>query len=90
MLPFVNDNVSFYNGYGPAECTVAISCYKITGNEPRNGFSLPIGRPLANARIYLLDEFLQQVIPGQIAELVIGGNLLSTSLSLLIRYSYLS
>ncbi len=79
-MPFLNDNCSIYNYYGPAECTEAVLGYKVTGNESINALSLPIGRPIVTARIYLLDKFLQEVIPGQIAEIVIGGNFLSTSL----------
>ncbi|CAF4941757.1 unnamed protein product, partial [Rotaria socialis] len=41
------------------------------GDETSN--YVPIGRPLSNTYVYLLDEFLQAVIPGQQGEIVIGG-----------------
>jgi len=45
----------------------------VTGDEAQNHIGLPIGRPLAYTQIYILDEFFQEVIPGQIGEIVIGG-----------------
>lgn len=73
ILPFLNCNCSIHNYYGPAECTLANLHYEVTCHEPQNSIGLPIGRPIANTRVYLLDEFLQEVPPGQIGEIVIGG-----------------
>jgi non-ribosomal peptide synthetase component F len=73
ILPFLNGNCSIHNYYGPAECTLANLHYEVTGHEAQNGIGLPIGWPIANSRVYILDEFLQQVPPGQMGEIVIGG-----------------
>jgi non-ribosomal peptide synthetase component F len=73
ILPFLNDKCSIHNYYGPAECTLSNIHYQVTGDEPQNSIGLPIGRPMANARVFILDEFLEKVIPGQIGEIVIGG-----------------
>ena len=82
LRPLLNRDCIILNFYGPAECAVAATCYYVTGNEPQNHIGLPIGRPLAHTQIYILDEFLQQVIPGQIGEILIGGtNLFSHSSS---------
>jgi non-ribosomal peptide synthetase component F len=36
--------------------------------------SIPLGKPMANVHIYLLDEYLQPVVPGiQMGEIIIGG-----------------
>ncbi|MEO7261300.1 MAG: amino acid adenylation domain-containing protein [Jatrophihabitantaceae bacterium] len=58
------------NGYGPTETAVYSSAYL----QPRPlARQCPIGRPLANTRIYLLDERLQPVPVGVAAEIYIGG-----------------
>ncbi|PHM54491.1 non-ribosomal peptide synthetase [Xenorhabdus sp. KK7.4] len=60
------------NGYGPTESTTFATTYAITA--PIDGMqSIPIGRPIANTRIYLLDAAQQMVAPGAIGELYIGG-----------------
>nr|AYN44243.1 nonribosomal peptide synthetase [Cloning vector H69C977B_s05]AYN44279.1 nonribosomal peptide synthetase [Cloning vector H69C977B_s11]AYN44303.1 nonribosomal peptide synthetase [Cloning vector H69C977B_s15] len=59
------------NNYGPTETTV-VATSGIVGAESRNG--LPsIGRPIANARIYILDRMRRPVLPGVLGELYIGG-----------------
>ncbi|CAF3180004.1 unnamed protein product, partial [Rotaria sp. Silwood2] len=71
---FAHDKCQFYNWYGPAECTEAASKYLISGNESKQGH-LPIGRPIPNVYIYILDDYLQHVIPDiQIGDIVIGGS----------------
>ncbi|WYL93618.1 MAG: non-ribosomal peptide synthase/polyketide synthase [Gloeotrichia echinulata IR180] len=59
----------FFNAYGPTESTVAAT---IAICQP-NGRKPPIGRPIANAQIYILDEYLQLVPVGVPGELHIGG-----------------
>ena len=58
------------NGYGPTETSVYSSAYLDLRPLARQ---CPIGRPLANTRIYLLDERLQPVPVGVAAEVYIGG-----------------
>jgi amino acid adenylation domain-containing protein len=58
------------NGYGPAETTVFSTTYPEIGNRLRN---TPIGRPLANTRIYILDAYGEPVPVGVTGELYIGG-----------------
>ncbi|WP_049786408.1 non-ribosomal peptide synthetase [Mycetohabitans rhizoxinica] len=60
------------NGYGPTESTTFTTTYRI--NAIREGIvSIPIGRPIANTRIYLLDRYGQPVPLGAVGELYIGG-----------------
>jgi len=59
----------FFNAYGPTESTVAAT---IAICQP-NGKKPPIGRPIANAQIYILDKYLQPVPIGVPGELHIGG-----------------
>ena len=60
---------SYYNVYGPTECTVDATACRV--NE---SLSVPsIGRPLSNVTIYVLDRRLQLVPAGVTGELHIGG-----------------
>ncbi|MDF0607195.1 amino acid adenylation domain-containing protein, partial [Neisseriaceae bacterium TC5R-5] len=60
----------FFNAYGPTEATVCASMYEC-GVEHHD--ALPIGRPLANAQIYILDSHGQPVPLGLSGEIHIGG-----------------
>jgi len=65
-----------WNQYGPSESHVA-TAYALAG-PPRSWAALPpIGRPVANARIHLLDEAGRPVPPGVPGELHIGGDCLA-------------
>ncbi len=58
-----------YNTYGPTETTVCATYHKIESlNDP-----LPIGKPIANRQIYILDSNLNPVPIGVFGELCIGG-----------------
>ena len=58
------------NAYGPTEATVCASMYECKGRETD---SVPIGRPIANARIYILDRQGTPVPIGVEGEIYIGG-----------------
>ncbi|MEO3715911.1 amino acid adenylation domain-containing protein, partial [Roseateles flavus] len=58
------------NGYGPVECTVFSACYVVP--EQLEG-ELPIGRPIGDRRIYLLDDAGHLVPSGAAGELVVAG-----------------
>ena len=59
----------FLNGYGPTECTVCTTIVECTDSKE----APPIGRPLPNAQIYILDAQKQLVPIGVPGELYIGG-----------------
>jgi amino acid adenylation domain-containing protein len=60
------------NGYGPTENTTFTCCGVI--NELRDGAPVPIGRPIDNTQVYLLDRNLQPVPIGAAGELYTGGD----------------
>ena len=58
------------NGYGPTEATTFAICHPI---ERVDGSSVPIGRPIANTQVFVLDAAQQPVPVGVIGEIYIGG-----------------
>ena len=61
------------NEYGPTETVVGCCTYEI---PPKTIFQnqIPIGSPIANTQLYILDEYLQPVPVGIPGELYIGGH----------------
>lgn len=60
------------NGYGPTETTVFAVCHTVTEIAPETRV-LPIGRPIANTDVYILDRQMNPVPVGIVGELYIGG-----------------
>ncbi len=65
-------NTSLVNEYGPTE-TVVGCCVHTVGKEDQSPHSIPIGRPIANTRLYVLSPYLQPQPIGVPGELYIGG-----------------
>ena len=73
-------NISIYNTFGPTECCITNTYYDIASSDKQyargknntNGV-VPIGRPIANTSLYILDEHMQPVPIGVPGELHIGG-----------------
>jgi aspartate racemase len=66
------DRVRWFNTYGPTETSVIATSYEPGPKKPFPS-NLPIGRPIANTRLYILDSELQPVAIGTAGELHIGG-----------------
>ncbi|WP_345581470.1 condensation domain-containing protein, partial [Nonomuraea rosea] len=60
--------VEGFNLYGPSECTVLAAVAQVGGGSP------VVGRPVANTRVFVLDEWLSPVPPGVAGELYIAGD----------------
>ncbi|KAJ8066699.1 hypothetical protein OCU04_005738 [Sclerotinia nivalis] len=65
-----------YNGYGPSECSVLTTLHAVT-IEDTKGETISIGTPFAGSEVYLLDDSMREVAPGEIGEMFIGGSGLS-------------
>jgi amino acid adenylation domain-containing protein len=67
---------SLTNQYGPAE-THVVTAMPLSGAPQSWPASPSIGRPIDNARVYVLDDTLRPVAPGAVGELCIGGPVLA-------------
>jgi thioester reductase-like protein/amino acid adenylation domain-containing protein len=66
-------NCQIFNHYGPTETTVGVLTYQIESENNHQLTTVPIGKPLPNNQVYILDEQLQPVPLGVPGELYIGG-----------------
>jgi len=60
------------NGYGPTESTTFTTTYEISAVR-EDGSSIPIGRPISNTQVYILDAQGEPVPVGVVGELYVGG-----------------
>ena len=68
----LNPNCTILNHYGSTETTVGILTYQVEQIDI-NSQTVPLGKPLANIQVYVLDSQLQPVPIGVPGELYIGG-----------------
>jgi amino acid adenylation domain-containing protein len=61
------------NGYGPTECTTFVTTYPIPRDTPADARAIPIGFPIADTQLYVLDPAGQPVPVGIVGELFVGG-----------------
>jgi amino acid adenylation domain-containing protein len=66
----IETGAAVWNLYGPTETTIWSTLHRV---EPGEG-PIPIGRPIANTQIYVLDNHFEPVPLGAIGELFIGGD----------------
>ncbi|MYW93712.1 amino acid adenylation domain-containing protein [Amycolatopsis rubida] len=69
---FLDAGAETVNEYGPTETVVGATAHRIDESAPRHGMA-PIGTPIANARVCLLDPRQRPVPEGAIGEIFIGG-----------------
>ncbi len=65
------EGIALYNGYGPTECTIFTTVYRVTSDSRR----MPIGAPVDNARLYVADRYRRLLPVGAMGELLISGAL---------------
>ena len=62
-----------HNGYGPTECTTFTTTHRIARDRAGGATSIPIGRPIADTRVYVLNRRQRLVPVGFVGELYVGG-----------------
>lgn len=63
-----------FNHYGPSETTVGVLTHALEGVPDPRARTVPIGRPLAGSRVYVLDRRMDPVAPWAPGEVYIGGD----------------
>jgi amino acid adenylation domain-containing protein len=71
-IAVVESGIDYYNAYGPTECAVCVSIYKVTKNDTDKSI-IPIGKPISNLQVYILDDELQPVPIGVSGKLYVSG-----------------
>ncbi|WP_208338929.1 non-ribosomal peptide synthetase, partial [Aetokthonos hydrillicola] len=66
-------SIPMMNAYGPTECSDDVTHYPIYHPPQTDVLNLPIGRPVLNTQLYILDPHLQPVPIGVPGELYVGG-----------------
>jgi amino acid adenylation domain-containing protein len=61
--------INFYNGYGPTECTIFTTTYLVDKKMKE----IPIGKPLDNMRLYIVDAYGHRLPVGASGELWVSG-----------------
>ena len=71
----IGSQVEWRNAYGPTETTITAANYepKITGSARDGKSAVPIGRPVKNVQLYVLDGEQQLIPTGAAGELYVGG-----------------
>lgn len=67
----LDDKILLVNEYGPTETTVSSLYYPISQHASSNMINVPIGKPIANTKIYILNKHMQLCPAGVIGELYI-------------------
>ncbi|KAH3732419.1 non-ribosomal peptide synthetase [Pelomyxa schiedti] len=72
-------DITFHNHYGPSEascCTTFLDCSESLKNHPEmetNNAVVPLGKPIPNVRVVIVDRNLQPVPIGVVGEICVGG-----------------
>ena len=66
------DRMKLFNVYGPTECSDIVTCYEVTASDLISDM-IPIGKPVPNMDIMILDEALRLVAAGAEGEICVAG-----------------
>lgn len=72
-VKFAFPNASIFNHYGPTETTIGCCAHFVTEDSNQIGDVLPVGTPINNAQIYVLNENMSPVPVGALGQIYIGG-----------------
>lgn len=72
FIKTIQKKIRVFNTYGPTETTVCASYYEY--NENYDLETIPVGKPIDNVKIYIVDDNLNLVDDGNIGEICISGN----------------
>lgn len=73
LRTFTGRGFQLINGYGPTECTVYTNNFTVD----KNYANIPIGKPIANTRLYITDRFGNLMPEGYAGELCVAGDCLA-------------
>ncbi|MFC4634983.1 amino acid adenylation domain-containing protein [Dokdonia ponticola] len=73
VMSFIDQGGIFINAYGPTEVSICGSTYEMTKETQLASTTIPIGGPIANAQLYVLDPCNNLQPKGVVGEICIGG-----------------
>src|SRR5690606_38272011 len=73
MLQWVEYGIALFNVYGLTETTITTTIWASNNKDIKQYEVMPIGRPISNTQVYVLDSNMSLVPPGVLGELYIGG-----------------
>ncbi|ESP93940.1 non-ribosomal peptide synthetase [Pseudoalteromonas luteoviolacea] len=76
-LQSMHSNMTLSYFYGSTETTSDVSCFTVPKNYQGGAFTTPIGQPLTNTQLYILDKALNPVPSGGKGELYVAGDQIS-------------
>ncbi len=68
-----SESGTYINAYGPTEASIHATAFKLDKEWNRKGSNLPIGKPIPNTQLYIVDQYMNLMPIGAIGEICIGG-----------------
>ena len=68
------NNINIINAYGPTECTIYSTSYKVDNLDNIASLIIPIGGPISNSSAYILDDSNGLLPIGVVGEICLGGD----------------